>query len=131
MNYIEKQIVDGVRILPIERQQEVLDFFGSLKSKIIVKDTEAEQQNQHFVSFVEAAHKYAGCVDSGVTDLSTNEAYMKDFGRDSMGEGWEPAEELKEPISFAEAAREYIECLDGVPADLSTNKAYLEGLGQV
>jgi hypothetical protein len=29
-----------------------------------------------------------GCVDSGVPDLATNKAYMKDFGVKSMGKGW-------------------------------------------
>lgn len=30
--------------------------------------------------------KFAGRVDSGVTDLATNPKYMEDFGRDSMGD---------------------------------------------
>ena len=31
-----------------------------------------------------------GCVDSGVSDLATNNAHMKDFGVKSMGKGWRP-----------------------------------------
>ena len=29
-----------------------------------------------------------GCVDSGVSDLATNKAHMKDFGVKSMGKAW-------------------------------------------
>ncbi|MBI4349793.1 MAG: hypothetical protein HY553_23350 [Elusimicrobia bacterium] len=29
--------------------------------------------------------KFAGSVDSGITDLATNPKHMEDFGRDSMG----------------------------------------------
>jgi hypothetical protein len=34
-----------------------------------------------------------GCVDSGLPDLATNKAHMKDFGVKSMGKGWKRPED--------------------------------------
>jgi hypothetical protein len=34
-----------------------------------------------------------GCIDSGITDLATNEAHMKDYGVSSMGKGWQRPQE--------------------------------------
>lgn len=46
-------------------------------------DQEAAQPS---VSAYDLMQKYCGIVDSGVPDLATNPEYMKDFGRDSMGD---------------------------------------------
>jgi hypothetical protein len=72
MSYIEQQIVDELRILPLDKQEEVLAFIERLKENLVVNSTEQTEQQKKPVLFGEVADKYAGCVDSGRGDLSTN-----------------------------------------------------------
>lgn len=44
------------------------------------KNGRPDQSPERFISFAEAAAKYIGSVDSGITDLSTNKKYMEGFG---------------------------------------------------
>lgn len=39
-----------------------------------------------FVSFYDVAKEYAGSLDSGLTDLATNQKHLEDFGGDSLGD---------------------------------------------
>ncbi len=81
MTHIEEQVVDGLRVLPLEKQQKVLDFVEALRSNSAVQKSESIPDSKTFISFAEAAHKYIGSVDSGHTDLSTNKKHMEDFGK--------------------------------------------------
>jgi hypothetical protein len=60
--------------LPLDKQQEVLDFIEFLQSKIEPEKIEEP------VSFLEAAKEFAGCLDSNITDLSYNQQYMEGYG---------------------------------------------------
>ena len=129
MNYVKQQIADELSVLPIDEQQKVLDFVRSLSTRFSEESEETESKPRQPKTFGGVIDEYAGRVDSGHTDLSSNKAHMKDFGHDSIRKSWKPSEQSEGLISFAEAAREYIGCLDGEP-DLSTNQANLKGLGK-
>jgi Protein of unknown function (DUF2281) len=60
--------------LPLEKQQEVLDFIEFLQFKMRVPKSEEA------VSFLEAAREFVGCLDSDRTDLSYNKQYMEGYG---------------------------------------------------
>lgn len=78
----EQMIIDEVKKLSPEKQQEVLNFIEFLHFKEIQKqetlqDTEKEKQ----VSFLEAAKEFIGCIDGGLGDLATNKKYLEGYGR--------------------------------------------------
>ncbi|MEH1772775.1 DUF2281 domain-containing protein [Nostoc sp.] len=78
----EQMIIDEVKKLSPEKQQEVLNFIEFLHFKEIQKqetlqDTEKEKQ----VSFLEAAKEFIGCIDGGPGDLATNKKYLEGYGR--------------------------------------------------
>jgi hypothetical protein len=81
MSYIEQKIADELRILPLDKQQEVLAFIERLKEKLTMNPTDSTVQPKKPVLFGEVADKYAGCLDGGPEDLSTNKAYMEGFGK--------------------------------------------------
>lgn len=81
MNYLEEQIVDELRILPLDKQQEVLDFIECLKAKLTLKVAESSPPSDKPLLFGDVADKYAGCLDGGPEDLSTNKSYMQGFGQ--------------------------------------------------
>ncbi|MDJ0846291.1 DUF2281 domain-containing protein [Crocosphaera sp.] len=60
--------------LPVDKQQQVLDFIEFIQSKI---EPETIDEN---VSFLEAAKDFAGCLDNKITDLSHNQQYMEGYG---------------------------------------------------
>ena len=81
---IDKQqmIIDEVKKLSPEKQQEVLNFieflqFKEMQKQETLKDKEEEKQ----VSFLEAAKEFIGCVDGGPGDLATNKKYLEGYGR--------------------------------------------------
>jgi hypothetical protein len=63
-----------IQELPLEKQQEVLDFIEFLESKMPVS------QPEEAISFLEAAREFAGCLNSDRTDLSYNKQYMEGYG---------------------------------------------------
>ncbi|OYD90227.1 hypothetical protein CDG76_31360 [Nostoc sp. 'Peltigera membranacea cyanobiont' 210A] len=78
----EQMIIDEVKKLSPEKQQEVLNFieflhFKELQKQETLQDTEKEKQ----VSFLEAAKEFIGCIDGGPGDLATNKKYLEGFGR--------------------------------------------------
>ncbi len=81
MSYLEQQIVDELRILPLDKQQEVLDFIERLKEKLMMNSTENTVRPTKPILFGEVADKYSGCVEDGPEDLSANKAYMEGFGK--------------------------------------------------
>ena len=67
---IEELIVEKIRILPLDRQQQVLDFVEFLLSKSL--KVEFKHPDGTPMSALEAAEDLVGCVDGGPGDLSTN-----------------------------------------------------------
>lgn len=71
-----EQIVERLKTLPREKQQQVLDFVEFLhKTQEEVKNSEGEA-----VSALALAHKWVGCVEAAPLDLSTNKKYMDGYG---------------------------------------------------
>ncbi|NET09581.1 MAG: DUF2281 domain-containing protein [Merismopedia sp. SIO2A8] len=91
MTQLEQQVVETLRSLPLEKQQQVLDFVEFLKVRFIntsLPDNESIVLNgtnntaiENGQSFADVAKKYIGCVDGGPEDLSTNPKYMEGFGQ--------------------------------------------------
>lgn len=76
---IEQTVLEKLKTLPIDKQQEVLDFVEFLQSKT----SQGEFQNQEeepVVSVLTLAEKYIGCVE-GPGDLSANKKYMEGYGQ--------------------------------------------------
>lgn len=72
---IEEAILEKVRTLPIDRQQQVLDFVEFLANK--PNKPELADEDGEPVSFFTATQKFAGCLDGGPSDLSTNKKYLE------------------------------------------------------
>ena len=75
---IEQTVVEKLKTLPPEKQQEVLDFVEFLQSKTQLGESES-QDDEPSVSVLTLAQKYIGCVE-GPGDLSTNQKYMDGYG---------------------------------------------------
>lgn len=75
---IEQTVLEKLKTLPAEKQQEVLDFVEFLQSKTDHKDSNT-QEGKPVVSVLTLAQKYIGCVE-GLGDLSTNKKYMEGYG---------------------------------------------------
>ena len=86
MTQLEQQVMESLRTLPFEKQQEVLDFVEFLKARFDsspVRGNESllnGQSSEKPKSLLEAAGNLIGCVD-GPEDLSTNKKYMEGFGK--------------------------------------------------
>lgn len=72
---IEEAILEKVRTLPIDRQQQVLDFVEFLASKS--PRVKFQHPDGTPMSALEAAGDLVGCLDGGPGDLSTNKKYLK------------------------------------------------------
>jgi hypothetical protein len=85
MTQLEQLVVDTLRTLPLEKQQEVLDFVEFLKARFssasVVTAETTDPVLEEDRSFAEVAQKYIGCVEGGPEDLSTNPKYMEGFGQ--------------------------------------------------
>jgi hypothetical protein len=77
---MEQQLMEAVRTLPPEQQQQVLDFAEFLKTRKITHPT-AEQVEGQPMSALEAAGDLVGCLEGGPPDLSVNKKYLEGFGR--------------------------------------------------
>ncbi len=75
---IEQTVLEKLKTLPPEKQQEVLDFVEFLQNKTHHKDSNT-QDDKPVVSVLTLAQKYIGCVE-GPGDLSTNKKYMEGYG---------------------------------------------------
>jgi hypothetical protein len=71
----ENTLLDKFRNLTIEQQQTILDFVEFMDSK------KTESQENQEVSAYDLAKEWAGCVESGIGDLSTNKKYLQGFGK--------------------------------------------------
>ena len=75
------QLSEGIaklKMLPFEKQLEVLDFIEFLQAKVNQQGG-ARSNWQPGISALEAAGDLVGCVE-GAEDLSTNPEYMQGFG---------------------------------------------------
>ncbi|TVP62248.1 MAG: DUF2281 domain-containing protein [Nodularia sp. (in: Bacteria)] len=75
---IEEIIIDKVRILPPDRQQEALDFVEFLLAKIDKQEL-SNQPQKSGISALTMAQEYIGCVEAA-NDLSTNKDYLDGYG---------------------------------------------------
>jgi len=75
---IEQTVLEKLKTLPIDKQQEVLDFVEFLQRK--TSQEEFKNQEEPVVSVLTLAEKYIGCVE-GPGDLSTNKKYMEGYGQ--------------------------------------------------
>jgi hypothetical protein len=71
----ENILLDKFRNLTSEQQQTILDFVEFMYRK---KTKLPENQE---VSAYDLAKEWAGSVDSGIGDLSTNKKYLQGFGK--------------------------------------------------
>ncbi|MHC5824154.1 MAG: DUF2281 domain-containing protein [Nostoc sp.] len=78
----EQMIIDELKNLSPEKQQEVLSFIEFLQFKEIKKQEKLQdKEKEKQVSFLEAAKEYIGCVDGGPGDLATNKKHLEAYGR--------------------------------------------------
>jgi hypothetical protein len=75
---VEQSVIEKLRILPLDKQQEVLDFVEFLTNRLLRQQNAAQQWEG--VTALEAAQRVMGTVGDGPPDLSTNPAYMDGFG---------------------------------------------------
>jgi len=73
----ENTLLDKFRNLSIEQQQTIIEFVEFMNSK---KSKPQSTENQE-VSAYDLAKEWAGCVESGIGDLSTNKKYLQGFGK--------------------------------------------------
>jgi hypothetical protein len=71
-------MLDQIKSLTPQQQQEVLDFIEFLQFK--ARKHEIEDEKKKAISAYEAAKEFAGCVDGGPGDLSTNKKYLAEMG---------------------------------------------------
>ena len=76
MPQLEEQVLEHLRTLPSNQQQEVLNFILFLSQQRKNTLTAAAPSR----SFASAAQHYIGSLDGGPSDLSTNPQYMEGFG---------------------------------------------------
>lgn len=75
---IKEVIIENLEKLPLEKQQEVLEFIKVLQSNVPQPNTNKEEPES--VSFLVAAQEFAGCVDGGSGDLATNKKHLEGLG---------------------------------------------------
>jgi hypothetical protein len=73
-------ILEKLETLTGEQQDAVLEFIEFLRYKA-QKQEQQQVEDKQPISAYEAAQQWAGCVDSGLGDLSTNKAYLEGFGK--------------------------------------------------
>ena len=76
MPQLEAQVLEHLRSLSIDRQQEVLNFILSLSQS----PPNPQVSTPRSQSFAVAAQQYSGCLAGGPSDLSTNPKYLEGFG---------------------------------------------------
>jgi hypothetical protein len=75
---IAQAVNEILETLPLEKQQEVLDFVEFLQARLSL--SQSQQVEEPIISALEAAGDLVGCVKGGPPDLSTNKRYMEGFG---------------------------------------------------
>ncbi|MBN4002677.1 DUF2281 domain-containing protein [Nostoc sp. LPT] len=78
---IDKQqmIIDELKKLSPEKQQEVLNFIEFLQFNEMQKQDVQHKEKKESISAYEVAKEFAGCVDGGPGDLATNKKYLEGY----------------------------------------------------
>lgn len=76
----EKSLLEKIQNLTPKQQEELLNFIDFLQYKAQNPEILA-QQEQRVISAYEAAKDFAGCLDDGPSDLSTNKKYLENMGK--------------------------------------------------
>ncbi len=71
----EQTILEQIKGLTEQQQQEVLNFIEFLQFKAQKQDLQEEEKDP--ISAYEAAKEFIGCVESGIGDLSYNKKYLQ------------------------------------------------------
>jgi len=71
-------LIEKFENLTPQQQQTVLDFVAFLESQN--QETTDDRPETEPISAYEAAKEFAGCVDGGPGDLSTNKKYLEGIG---------------------------------------------------
>lgn len=75
---IEQTVLEKLKTLPLEKQQEVIDFVEFLQVKIMMEE-KSPHDGETAKSFLTLAQKFIGCVE-GAADLSTNKRHLDGYG---------------------------------------------------
>jgi hypothetical protein len=75
---IKEVIIEKLEKLPLDKQQEVLEFIKVIQSNVTQPNVNKDEQES--VSFLVAAQEFAGCVDGGPGDLATNKKHLEGLG---------------------------------------------------
>lgn len=75
---IEQIVLEKLKTLPPEKQQEVLDFVEFLQTKTVGGEKNV-QDGEQVESFLTLAQEVIGCVEEP-SDLSTNKSYLEGYG---------------------------------------------------
>ncbi len=77
---IEQAVLEKLKTLPSDKQQEVLDFVEFLQTRF--SRLQSQSVEEPTISALEAAGDLVGCIKGGPPDLSTNKQYMEGFGEE-------------------------------------------------
>ena len=77
---IEQAVLEKLRMLPTNKQQEVLDFVEFLQGRLTPPERISQFPNSE-ISALEAAQQVLGVIGEGPSDLSTNQRYMEGYGQ--------------------------------------------------
>ncbi len=74
----EQTILELVKTLNLQQQQQVIDFIEFLHFQAQKSEKTVEQpEEKEPISFLEAAKEFIGCIDSGISDLSMKKKELK------------------------------------------------------
>lgn len=76
---LEQDVLEKLHTLTPEQQQQVLNFieFLQYQTQKQNKDLEDSSEEINKIVFQEKLKKYAGCINSGIGDLSYNKKYLQ------------------------------------------------------
>lgn len=70
-------IVEMIKTLSLPQQEEVINFIEFLHFKAQKQEIQPPEAEQQPISAYEAAKEFAGCLEGGPSDLSTNKKYLQ------------------------------------------------------
>jgi hypothetical protein len=81
---VAEKVIAALANLPDEQQTIVLDFVESLSQKqptVIAPDMTSDRPTPNLETMRAKLKQVAGCMQNAPADLSTNPAYMEEFGQ--------------------------------------------------
>ncbi|VXD14178.1 conserved hypothetical protein [Planktothrix serta PCC 8927] len=70
-------IIEMIKTLSLQQQEEVISFIEFLHFKAQKQEIQHPEEEQQPISAYEAAQEFAGCLEGGHSDLSTNKKYLQ------------------------------------------------------